>query len=133
MVIETMYRALSFQRIVFCLRDAKTDTLVGRLGLGDGWLATAHALKVPLKAPGDLFAAVCLKGADTLITDSTEPRMAARLPAWYRHHVQAQSFLLLPLMSRQLPFALIYADHAAPGGIVLDEKVTAPMPSRAAR
>ncbi|MDB5893630.1 MAG: hypothetical protein JWQ88_1161 [Rhodoferax sp.] len=122
MVIETMYRALAFQRIVFCLRDAKTDTLVGRLGLGDGWLAASHALKVPLKAPGDLFTAVCLKGADTLITNSTEARMTARLPAWYRQNIQAQSFLLLPLMSKQAPFALIYADHAAPGGIVLDEK-----------
>ncbi|APW39724.1 hypothetical protein RD110_23050 [Rhodoferax koreense] len=122
MVIETMFRALSFQRIVFCLRDAKTDTLVGRLGLGEGWLATAHAMKVPLKTPGDLFAAVCLKGADTLIADTTEPRIAQRLPAWYRQHVQAQAFLLLPLTSRQMPFALIYADHAAPGGIVLDEK-----------
>jgi GAF domain-containing protein len=57
-----------------------------------------------------------------LITDTTEPRMAARLPGWYRQHVHAQAFLLLPLMSKQLPFALIYADHAAPGGIVLDEK-----------
>ena len=122
MVIETMFRALAFQRIVFCLRDAKTDTLVGRLGLGEGWLDAAHALKVPLKAPGDLFTAVCLKGADTLITDATAPRMTARLPAWYRQHIQAQSFLLLPLLAKQVPFALIYADHAVPGGIVLDEK-----------
>jgi len=122
MVIETMFRALAFQRIVFCLRDAKTDTLVGRLGLGEGWLAVANVLKVPLKSHGDLFAAVCLKGADTLITDTSEPRMAARLPPWYRQQVHAQAFLLLPLMSKQMPFALIYADHAAPGGIVLDEK-----------
>ncbi len=122
MVIETMFRALAFQRIVFCLRDARTDTLVGRLGLGEGWLPVANALKVPLKSPGDLFAAVCLKGADTLITDTTEPRMAMRLPAWYRQSVQAQAFLLLPLLSKQMPFGLIYADHAAPGGIVLDEK-----------
>ena len=122
MVLETMYRALGFQRIVFCLRDAKTDTLVGRLGLGDNWLTVASHLKVPLKAPADLFAAVCLKGADTLITDAAEPRMAARLPAWYRQHVNAQAFLLLPLMSRQMPFGLVYADHATPGGIVLDEK-----------
>lgn len=122
MVIETMFRALAFQRIVFCLRDAKTDTLVGRLGLGEGWQAAAQALKVPLKTPGDLFTAVCLKGADTLIADTTEPRVAQRLPAWYRQHVHAQAFLLLPLMSKQMPFALIYADHAAPGGIVLDEK-----------
>jgi HD-like signal output (HDOD) protein len=122
MVLETMYRALAFQRIVFCLRDAKTETLVGRLGLGDNWMAVANVLKVPLKAPADLFAAVCLKGADTLITDTTEPRIASRLPVWYSRHVQAQAFLLLPMMARQMPFALIYADHAAPGGIVLDEK-----------
>ncbi|MBL8333600.1 MAG: HDOD domain-containing protein, partial [Rubrivivax sp.] len=36
MVLETMHRALGLQRIVFCLRDPKTETLTGRLALGEG-------------------------------------------------------------------------------------------------
>ncbi len=122
MILETMFRALGFRRIVFCLRDAKTETLTGRFGLGEGVEAVAAQFKVPLKGGTDLFAAVCAKGADTLISDATVANIEARLPAWYRSGVRAPAFLLLPLMIKGAPFALIYADKAAPGGIELGEK-----------
>jgi serine/threonine protein kinase len=122
MILETMFRALGFRRIVFCLRDPKTNTLTGRFGLGDEADAVAKNFKVPLKAAGDLFTAVCVKGADTLITDATVPQIAARLPPWYREHVNAPAFLLLPMLMKGVPFALIYADKAMPGGIELGDK-----------
>jgi len=126
MILETMLRALGFRRIIFCLRDPKTETLTGRFGLGEGVEALAPKFKVPLKpAAGagiDLFAAVCTKGADTLISDATVAQIAARLPAWYRQSVNAPAFLLLPLLMKGSPFALIYADKAQPGGIDLGEK-----------
>jgi hypothetical protein len=122
MILETMYRALGFRRIVFCLRDAKTDTLTGRFGLGDGAEAVAASFKVSLKAGADLFTAVCVKGADTLITDATVEHIGARLPAWYRERVNAPAFLLLPMQMKGSTFALIYADKAQPGGIALGEK-----------
>ena len=122
MILETMYRALGFQRVVFCLRDAKTETLTGRFGLGDSVEAVAACFRVPLKAAPDLFSAVCLKGADTLITDATVPSIAARLPPWYRERVAAPAFLLLPMLMKGAPFALIYADKARPGALELGEK-----------
>src|SRR5690606_1106489 len=75
MILESMFRALGFRRMVFCLRDAKTEVMTGRFGLGESSEAAVRAMKVPLKVQGDLFAAVCLRGADTLINDATEPRM----------------------------------------------------------
>jgi hypothetical protein len=63
-----------------------------------------------------------LKGADTLISDATVPNIAARMPAWYKQSVNAPAFLLLPLLLKGAPFALIYADKAKPGGIDLGEK-----------
>ena len=122
MILETMFRALGFRRVVFCLRDPKTDTLTGRFGLGEGADAVAAQFRVPLKGGTDLFSAVCNKGADTLISDATVAHIEARLPAWYRAGVRAPAFLLLPLMLKGAPFALIYADKAVPGGIELGEK-----------
>ena len=126
MILETMFRALGFRCIVFCLRDPKINTLTGRFGLGDGAKETAAAISVPLALkPGtlpDLFAAVCHKGADTLIADAALPAIASRLPAWFKHRIAAPSLLLLPLQLKGAPFALIYADQAKPGGIVLGEK-----------
>ena len=82
-----------------------------------------RALAVPLKDADDLFAAVCQRGADTLIADATEERVRARLPAWFLGSFDATSFLLLPLSIKQRPCALIYADHERPGGLVVDDKV----------
>ena len=122
MILETMFRALGFRRVVFCLRDAREDALIGRFGLGDRAQELAPRFRISLKASGDLFAAVCLKGADTLIADATVAHIAARLPAWYREGVNAPAFLLLPMQKKGTPFALIYADKAVPGGIELGEK-----------
>lgn len=125
MILETMLRALGFRRIVFCLRDPKTNTLTGRFGLGKDVEAVVASFRVPLKPKDgkvDLFGAVCLKGADTLIADATVPTIGQRLPAWYIQSVNAPSFLLLPLVMKGSPFALIYADKSRPGGIDLNEK-----------
>jgi serine/threonine protein kinase len=126
MILETMLRALGFRRVIFCLRDPKTETLTGRFGLGEGVEGVASKIRVPLRpaagSPPDLFSAVCIKGADTLISDATAAAIAARLPAWYRQSVNAPAFLLLPLLMKGAPFALIYADKAQPGGIELGEK-----------
>jgi serine/threonine protein kinase len=126
MILETMYRGLRFRRVVFCLRDPKTETLTGRFGLGEGSDVVARLFKIPLRAAGggaaDLFSAIVMRAADTLIADATAANIAQRLPGWYRGEVYAPSFLLLPLTMKSAPFALIYADMARAGGIVLDEK-----------
>jgi eukaryotic-like serine/threonine-protein kinase len=124
MVLETMFRALSFQRVVFCLRDPRTETLVGRFGLGDRVETLAPVFRIPLKPTGtpDLFSAICAKAMDTLIADATVANIAPRLPAWFRQQVAAPSFLLLPLAMKGNTVALIYADKARAGGIEVQEK-----------
>jgi len=122
MILETMLRALRLRRVMFCLRDPKSEVISARFGLGEGVEAIVPAFKVVLKGGTDLFALVCKKGADTLITDATATQIAARLPDWFVKHVNAPAFLLLPLAIKGVPFALIYADLAQPGGIDLGEK-----------
>jgi serine/threonine protein kinase len=122
MVLETMYRALGFRRVLFCLRDAATQSLTGRFGLGEDAASVARLFRVPLKDPQDLFGMVCNKGVDTLIRDAAVPTVANKLPAWYRGQINAPAFLLLPLQIKGTPFGLIYADQASASDIALDEK-----------
>lgn len=129
MILEVIYRGLSFRRVVFCLRDAKTDTLTGRFGLGEGTDSGTRlvqtfriALRSPANGRADLFSAVCQKGVDTLIADTSVAKVADRLPLWYQGDLRAPSFLLLPMMMKGTPFALIYADKAVAGGIDLGDK-----------
>ncbi|RZL39426.1 MAG: serine/threonine protein kinase [Rubrivivax sp.] len=123
MILETIYRALGVRRVIFCLRDARGQTLTGRLGVGVDVERLAPLLRVDMTGqPPDLLAAVCLKGADTLIQDARAANIAARLPAWFKGEMHSQCFLLLPLMLKGAPLGLIYADHSQAGGIRLDDK-----------
>ena len=123
MILETMLRALEFDRIIFCMRDAKTEMMTGRFGLGQGVEAHIKGFRTHLKAASpDLFGVVCVKGADTMISDTAELRIVQRLPAWYRSGLNAPAFLLLPLQIKGAPFGLIYADKLKHGALELDEK-----------
>ncbi len=123
MILETIYRALGFRRVIFCLRDARGQALTGRLGVGADVERLAPLLRVDLTAqPPDLVAAVCLKGADTLIQDARASNITPRLPSWFRGELQAQSFLLLPLILKGAPLGLIYADHPKAGAVQLGDK-----------
>lgn len=123
MILETMFRAMRFDRIIFCMRDPKTETVTGRFGLGEGVESFVKGFKVPLKAATpDLFGVVCLKGVDSMISDASESRILARLPDWYLKSLNAPAFLLLPLQIKGAPFGLIYADKTKKGTLELDEK-----------
>jgi serine/threonine protein kinase len=123
MILETMYRAMGFDRIIFCMRDPRTETVTGRFGLGEGVESHVKGFKVPLKAATpDLFGVVCLKGVDSMISDASDPRITQRLPDWYLKALNAPAFLLLPLQIKGAPFGLIYADKTRKGALELDEK-----------
>jgi hypothetical protein len=115
-ILGTIHQALALDHVVFCLRDARTGLLAGRVGLGPGGDAMAKRFTIDARGPlaSDLFAAACLKGADTVIADGRAASLATRLPAWYRA-APAHSFMLLPMMIKGAPFALIYADRAERG------------------
>ncbi|MEI6802602.1 MAG: HDOD domain-containing protein [Burkholderiales bacterium] len=123
MILETMYRAMGFDRIIFCMREPKTETITGRFGLGSGVEQHVKAFRIALKAANpDLFAVVCNKGADTMISDASDVKITQRLPAWFRAGINAPTFLLLPLQIKGTPFGLIYADKKTRGALDLDAK-----------
>jgi hypothetical protein len=121
LVLDTMHRALDFRWVVLCLRDAKTGQLAGRLGLGPGVADISPAFRITLGGAthGDLFAALCAKGADMLIKDATA--VVGHLPHWYRQRVNAGSFMAMPLQLNGRCIGLIYADKMSAGSIVLHE------------
>jgi HD-like signal output (HDOD) protein len=121
-VLETMQGVLQCRCIVFCLRDPGTGLLTGRFGLGPAASTVSAALRIDLAQArnGDLFAALCTRGADTLIADATTGPLSKKLPTWYRSTVNAPTFLLLPLLHKAAPFGLIYADMAQAGSFKVE-------------
>ncbi|KAB2924716.1 MAG: HDOD domain-containing protein [Dechloromonas sp.] len=121
-ILETMYRAMGFKRVILCIRDAKSGTMQGRFGFGPEANDVARAFRFPLTFTPDIFHAATSKGVDILISDINDPKIAERIPAWYRKAVPAHSFVLFPLNIKGNPVALIYADHDEPDGISIPEK-----------
>ena len=131
MVLETIWRGLGARRVIFCLRDAKTNELVGRFGLGEGADVLKSTFHIGLNVqPGqqpDLFAAVCLRNVDTLIADASVAAVVRLLPGWFLTHVKAPTFLVLPLWMKRpnqpdVVLGLIYVDQSEAGSLVLDER-----------
>ncbi len=121
-ILETMYRAMGFKRVVLCVRDAKAGAMQGKFGFGPDANELAKAFRFSLSFSPDVFHASTSKGVDILISDIDDPKIAARIPDWYRKAVPAHSFVLFPLNLKGNPIALIYADHDDPGGIDIPEK-----------
>ena len=121
-ILETMYRAMGFKRVVLCIRDAKAGVMQGRFGFGPDANDIAKGFRFPLSFTPDIFHAATSKGVDLLITDIDDPKIAGRIPDWYRRAVPAHSFVLFPLNIKGNPIALIYADRDEPGGISIPDK-----------
>jgi serine/threonine protein kinase len=121
-ILEAMHKALGFRCVVFGLRDPRTGIITGRFGLGDAANALIPQFRVDVtpNGPIDLLTVACKKAADTLISDAAAVR--SRLPTWLQREADARSFVLLPLTMKNAPFALIYADAAVAGGIVLGDR-----------
>ncbi|HRE15781.1 MAG TPA: protein kinase [Rhodocyclaceae bacterium] len=121
-ILETMYRAMGFKRVILCIRDAKAGVMQGRFGFGDDATEVAKKFRFATAFSPDIFHAVTSKGVDILISDIDDPKIAPRIPDWYRKLVPAKSFVLLPLTIKNNPVALIYADQDSANGIAMPEK-----------
>jgi len=123
-ILQTMHGALGFRCVILGLRDQKTGVITGRVGLGGPAAALSAQFRVDVNpnGPVDLLSVACKKAADTLISDASAENVRSRLPTWLQREADARSFVLLPMTMKSAPFALIYADCASAGGIVLGER-----------
>ena len=122
-ILETMYRAMGFKRVLLCVRDARSNTMCGRFGFGPEVGELAKQLRFSLAAqPDNVFNVATARGVDVLISDVDDPRIAARVPAWYRKSVAARTFVLFPLTIKGRPVAMIYADKDRAGELCISEQ-----------
>jgi HD-like signal output (HDOD) protein len=115
-ILETMYRAIGFTRVMLCTRHPQSNSLRGRLGFGaDAEQIIKRGFQVPLEVSKDVFYGAISKSADICIEDCDAERVRPYIPAWYRNAVNARGFVLFPVIVNKKPVALIYADHEEAG------------------
>jgi transcriptional regulator with GAF, ATPase, and Fis domain len=121
-ILETMYRAMGFRRVLLCIKDARAGTMQGRFGFGPDAAEIAKRFAFSLQFTPDIFHAAMKNGVDILISDVDDPKISERIPAWFRKAVTAKTFVVLPLNIKNMPVALIYADREHANEIVITEK-----------
>jgi hypothetical protein len=110
MVLETMHRAMGFNRTLFLVRDIKAHKMVARFGFGPDTDTVLPKFRFSLDFSADVFHLAMSKGADLMIEDIAAENIAGKIPSWHRQAVSAQSFMLLPVMVNSKPVGLFYAD-----------------------
>jgi hypothetical protein len=121
-ILETIYRAKGFKRVILCIRDGRSNTMLGRFGFGPDAAEIARKFKFSLVFTPDIFHAALANGVDILISDTNDPKITTRIPLWFRKAVTAQTFVVFPLCIKGSPLAMIYADREQAGAIVISEK-----------
>jgi len=121
-ILETMYRAMGFEHVVLCLKDGKSGQMLGRFGFGSDCTELTKKFRFPLSYAPDVFHLAISKAVDILISDIDDPKIAERVPKWFRDNVSAKTFVLFPLTIKSNPVALIYCDRAKAGSIVIPER-----------
>jgi len=122
-ILETMYRAMGFKRVLLALRDPRTGLMTGRFGLGPDVAELTRQFHFPLSTEvNDVFLLATGRGLDIIITDIDDPKIADKVPKWYRERIPAKTFVLFPLTLKGRPVALIYCDRDKAGSISIPEK-----------
>ena len=122
-ILETMYRAMGFKRVLLALRDGKSGNMTGRFGLGPEVGDLTKQFRFPLTAQvNDVFLLATGKGLDIIISDIDDPKIADKVPKWFRERIPAKTFVLFPLNIKGRPVALIYCDKDKAGSISIPEK-----------
>lgn len=122
MILETMYIGMGFEHVVLCIKDARRNAMCGKFGFGDDAHELAGIFDFSLAGKPDVFLVALQNNADILIRDIDDAKIASRIPAWYRKHVSARTFVLFPVSVKGKPVGLIYADRAQPDDITIPEK-----------
>lgn len=122
MILETMYSGLAFKHVLFCIKDGRTNRMMGKFGFGDGVQELIKGFQFPMADAPDVFHVALKNNADILIANIDDPKIATRIPDWYRKAIVAKTFLIFPIVIKSKPLGMIYADKTNAGEITIPEK-----------
>ena len=120
-IAETIFRAIGVRRVLMCTRDGRSSQMCARFGYGEQIDEVLPRFRFALTGT-DLFNLILSKDADVLIDDARVDKVRRHLPAWYLQQVDAPSFIVFPVSVKNVPVAMIYADHDTAGAIKVSEK-----------
>ena len=120
MVLETMYRGLKFNRVIFCMKDVKSAKMVARFGLGENADELVKLFQFPIGQSSDIFNIAISQAKGIVIDDAAAPNIFKNLPKWYRDIIRAPSLLIYPLVVKGTCIGMFYADLKEKGTMLTE-------------
>jgi hypothetical protein len=123
-LLEIVQGSLGFQFVTAALKDAKTDSYIARISLGQDWNKKQRNFVFPSKDATDLFHLALKNNVDLMISETGSQKVHHLRPEWHlTHFAEVKSLMILPLIVNTKPIGLIYADRncEAPEGVPADE------------
>lgn len=118
MVLETMYRGFTFNRVLFCIMNSKRMEMRGTFGLGKDISRIVEKFSFKVMKNPDVFNFAVLQAKDIGIIDSKDARFKKRIPEWYMKNIAAPAFVLYPLIVNKKVVGLFYADRELSGRVL---------------
>ncbi|QWR76214.1 HDOD domain-containing protein [Candidatus Magnetomonas plexicatena] len=120
-IIQVMYNAMGFSRVIFGVKNTADFNVVGRYGLGDNIKQIIPDFNFKLSGGSDVFNLVMSKRSDIIIQDINDPNVRSRIPDWYRKLFDSETFMLLHVTVDDRPIGIIYADKPNAGDIKIPQ------------
>jgi len=121
-LVTGLHGALEADRVVFCLRDPQAAAVSARLAVGTGAAPLQAVFRIELgPGQGGALGQACRRGELTVVPDvALDPVLRRQLPTWLCEPAPPAAYWVLPLLHRDNVFALLYADAAEPGTLLID-------------
>ncbi len=111
MVLETIYRGMGFNRVLFAIYDPKSRKVKARFGFGKQIDDIIPEFRYAVTEGDDVFVSTVKKGKEYIILDVNSEEYKHRVPQWIRKLTNPTAVVLYPLIVNKRCLGLIYADN----------------------
>jgi len=111
MILETIYRGMGFNRVLFAVHDAKNKQVLARFGLGKGIDEIIPNFRYKITDSDDVFVSTIKKGKEFIVLDVNSDEYKDKIPSWVRQLTMPTTVVLYPLIVNKRCLGLIYADN----------------------
>ena len=111
MVLETIYRGMGFNRVLFAIHSPKNKQVLARFGLGKGIDEIIPEFRYPIDNSGNIFVSTIKTGKEYIVLDVNSDEYKDKIPDWLRKLTLPTTVVLYPLVVNKKCIGLIYADN----------------------
>jgi eukaryotic-like serine/threonine-protein kinase len=119
MILETMYRGFAFNHVIFCMMEMSRTRMRARHAFGTDIEIITNQFGFSISnPPTDLFNIALSQQRDIIVEDADASSISSLIPEWYRKAFHSPAFIIYPIIIKDTPFGLFYADKKQKGSIL---------------